>query len=945
MNALGNLRCYLWGGQGRTRMAGRFRVDLDGNGHAEVSAAKARKLRPLGEEAQPSATGQPTSPVKSAMKKSALKKAVDMEPRRRTPEVELEPQLPQEPQPPPGPAPQKVKSAMKGTKAAPPPTPLVEDKPVQAVKSALKSSLKGSPSSGLTPQPPVESPPGVSKPKSALKARSLIPAPGPEAAASAQAPNAAPSPATSHPEAEQAVQMRPVQHRRPSILRMGSTQELTDWSLRGLCNHYYYYAVQKSLWDDHVAATTSKGRRSIKVSDFALGRMGSMEWVGGTETRGSERRSLPISPAVILDEEEHAAIATEVADAMPEISPLKELMIARKPDLQKLRKLLSELPDKAKWINASLDSTPPPMPAPLFHAVAAGQWDVLELLVEVKVDVTAQYPGKSMLKGWIKPDTPLVECVKGRKGRFVGTMLGDKLDSVEALLHKAAKAQRGEVAKPDAPPLARKRTKSIQLKCSRGLMLHTQGHPNMKYELDGNFCCASLSSVRAAIDTESGEAFAIKAGSKTHDTSVKDPEAELWNEIVILRKMEHPNIIKLYETFEDETHIFMVFELCRGGELFDRLVHEGCFPERIVMRVAYQMGSAIRHLHELRICHRDIRPEAFIVADDSPLEETCVKLIDFDTAKEIVGNQPIMTKICTLHYVAPEMLTSTTGYNEKIDIWSFGVVVFVMAAGVPPFDADNELDVLRAVTSGTFSFEPDAIWKDISQDVKDLLLQLMVADPEQRLDIVQVMDHPRMTQAEVDGAFYVPSKGEHHSGGGDTGQKNIRSAFAKLVDVLSDEQIVQLRIFFRTLDDEGSGMVELADCRLQLQQMVEGAEGADELIALLGSNSLRGKVNYAMFLATMTDKRRHIRREAARAVFNTFDIDKNGNVSLYEIAQAMQKESELKGVKYGTVPPKEVQAIWVEMKEVFAQQELSDVEMAFEDFFKLLPRANLDINV
>jgi len=739
------------------------------------------------------------------------------------------------------------------------------------------------------------------------------------------------------------------------------TLEIKDpgaWSARSLCRHYFHFAGQKMLWDAHVANTTG-GRKSIKLSDFALFSNVGLQVGGEPEAakKNSEgkRKSLVSSPHVILEDDTPAVAAAPADLANSEISPMKELLLAKKPNIGKLRQLLKDMSDteRSKWIDASLDSTPPPMPAPLFHTVAAAQWDAVHLLVEFKVNVLAQYEGKSMLKGWIKPMTPLVECVKGRKGRFVGTMLGDKLEAVENLLVKAAKelesgaaaGAKEEDKKKELVPLGRKRTKSIHLKCSRGLMLHTQGHPNMKYELDDNFCKQSLSSVRAAIDTDTNQPFAIKAGSKVHEHMGGDPEALLWNEIVILRKLEHPNIIKLYETFEDDTHIFMVFELCKGGELFDRLVSMGSFCEKTVMRLAYQMGAAIRHVHELRICHRDIRPEAFMVLEEGPLDETCVKLIDFNTAKEI-SPQPLTTKICTLHYVAPEVLTSQ-GYNEKVDIWSLGVVIYVMAAGVPPFDAENELDVLKAVKAGTFSFEPEGIWEEFSSGVKDLIRALMTRDPEQRPDISTVMDLPRMTQAEDEGAMYMTAKGD----GSDKGavydhQRTIRVAFAMLSENIGDDQIIELRRIFRDLDANGSGMVNIADCRSSLVGMLNGLSGVEELRDLLASDKLSGKVNYAMFLATMTDKRRHIRREAARSVFNTFDIDKNGNVSLYEIAQALTKEKELRKEEKATVMnSKEIQAIWEEMREVFGELEYEDKELAFEDFFKQLPRANLDICV
>jgi len=273
-------------------------------------------------------------------------------------------------------------------------------------------------------------------------------------------------------------------------------------------------------------------------------------------------------------------------------------------------------------------------------------------------------------------------------------------------------------------------------------------------------------------------------------------------------------------------------------------------------------------------------------------------------------------------------------------------VIYVMAAGVPPFDAENELDVLKAVKSGTFAFEPESQWEEFSSGVKDLIKALMTRDPEQRPCINTVMELPRMTQAEDEGAMYMTAKGDDDGKSpSNDHQKNIRIAFALLSEYVGDDQITELRRVFRDLDTEGSGMVNIADCRERLVSMVDGLEGIEELKALLTSDKLSGKVNYAMFLATMTDKRRHIRREAARTVFNTFDIDKNGNVSLYEIAQALTREKELRKEEKGTVNNKEIQAIWDEMREVFGEQEYEDKELGFEDFFKQLPRANLDICV
>lgn len=160
------------------------------------------------------------------------------------------------------------------------------------------------------------------------------------------------------------------------------------------------------------------------------------------------------------------------------------------------------------------------------------------------------------------------------------------------------------------------------------------------------------------------------------------------------------------------------------------------------------------------------------------------------------------------------------------------------------------------------------------------------------------------------------------------------------------EHIAELRAMFRDLDEDSTGMVDFSECKDTVLKMLSHNPGADqELVKLLSEDKLGGKVNYAMFLATMTDKRRRIRRETARAIFNTFDIDKNWKISRYEIAQTLSKEQEVDLGKYGTLPHKELQAVWQEMKDVFGgnSAEISDVELSFEDFFKQLPSTNLEL--
>jgi Ca2+-binding EF-hand superfamily protein len=174
----------------------------------------------------------------------------------------------------------------------------------------------------------------------------------------------------------------------------------------------------------------------------------------------------------------------------------------------------------------------------------------------------------------------------------------------------------------------------------------------------------------------------------------------------------------------------------------------------------------------------------------------------------------------------------------------------------------------------------------------------------------------------------------------------IKTTFSMMAEVLSDEQVDQLRSMFNGIDEDGQGMIELEDAVEQIKSMIKDNPEAADLMKVICTGGITGRVNYLMYMATMTDRRRQLRREAARAVFNHFDIDKNGNVSLYEVAQALLKDDGIRISKVTQVSLKEIEKIWQEMRDVFVVhkgQQLSDREMSFDEFFKQLPSSSLDI--
>ena len=180
---------------------------------------------------------------------------------------------------------------------------------------------------------------------------------------------------------------------------------------------------------------------------------------------------------------------------------------------------------------------------------------------------------------------------------------------------------------------------------------------------------------------------------------IKRPEL-LTREISIMKQIDHPNIVQLYETFEDQQYIYLPMEICEGGELFDKIIELGRFSEQQASSLFLQMISAIAYLHSKEIVHRDLKPENFLFSRKGI--DSKLKLIDFGLAKSISSDRKMTTKTGTCYYVSPEILAGP--YTEKCDIWSLGVILFMMLSGYPPFDGDSDRDILESVKTGSLSF-------------------------------------------------------------------------------------------------------------------------------------------------------------------------------------------------------------------------------------------------
>ncbi|KAL7024198.1 hypothetical protein ACKWTF_012942 [Chironomus riparius] len=263
--------------------------------------------------------------------------------------------------------------------------------------------------------------------------------------------------------------------------------------------------------------------------------------------------------------------------------------------------------------------------------------------------------------------------------------------------------------------------------------------------MDGIYFVFGISSVvRRCIDKETGKEYAAKIidlGASEHNDCRQMLEATR-QEINILRQvMGHPYIIELQDVFESDAFIFLVFELCRHGELFDYLTSVVTLSEKKTRYIMRQIFEGVDYIHARNIVHRDLKPEN-ILLDDS----LNVKITDFGFARHLNDGAKLYDLCGTPGYLAPEtlkcnMFEDAPGYSREVDMWACGVIMFTLLVGCPPFWHRKQMIMLRNIMEGKYSFmSPE--WSDISEDPKDLIRKCLVVDPEKRITVREALKHP-----------------------------------------------------------------------------------------------------------------------------------------------------------------------------------------------------------
>lgn len=421
--------------------------------------------------------------------------------------------------------------------------------------------------------------------------------------------------------------------------------------------------------------------------------------------------------------------------------------------------------------------------------------------------------------------------------------------------------------------------------------------------------------VYRATNVQHGYVVALKIVSKK---AVKGNRlASLQNEINIMMIMKHDNIVRLYEALEDAQNVYFAVEICTGGELFNAIVAqpEAHFTERVAASVAKDLLEGIHYCHLQNVAHRDLKPENIILSNNTPPEAgifTEIKLIDFGLSRIYEDDTIMKSRVGTPYYIAPEVLERK--YGKECDLWSAGVIIYILLCGYPPFRGDTDKEIYEEIQSGLLEFADDPgehLWSVVSPDAIDFIQKLIVRNPSERLTAEQALEHKWIVELGPKDPQPLPATVMRRLARFAKENEFKQAAKRVIAGLLPSGEIENLTEIFKEFDVNGDGMLTLNELKIGLERKLLESTGAAEntenkTADSPGTKKLRqttvqdaqlflstldadgdGVVNIAEFVAATMKEQQYLTRQRIWQAFETFDTDGSQSLSANEVAKAL----------------------------------------------------------
>ncbi|CAF2128267.1 calcium-dependent protein kinase 9 [Brassica rapa] len=386
-------------------------------------------------------------------------------------------------------------------------------------------------------------------------------------------------------------------------------------------------------------------------------------------------------------------------------------------------------------------------------------------------------------------------------------------------------------------------------------------------------------------ENSTGKKYACKSISKKKLVTKADKD-DMRREIQIMQHLSgQPNIVEFKGAYEDEKAVNLVMELCAGGELFDRIIAKGHYSERAAASVCRQIVNVVKICHFMGVLHRDLKPENFLLSSKD--DKALIKATDFGLSVFIEEGKVYRDIVGSAYYVAPEVLRRR--YGKEVDIWSAGIILYILLSGVPPFWAETEKGIFDAILEGHIDFESQP-WPSISNSAKDLVRKMLTADPKRRISAADVLEHPWLREGgeasdkPIDSAVLSRMKQFRAM------NKLKKLALKVIAENINTEEIQGLKAMFANIDTDNSGTITYEELKEGLAKLGSKLTEA-EVKQLMDAADVdgNGSIDYIEFITATMHRHRLESDENLYKAFQHFDKDGSGYITIDELEVALKE--------------------------------------------------------
>lgn len=425
--------------------------------------------------------------------------------------------------------------------------------------------------------------------------------------------------------------------------------------------------------------------------------------------------------------------------------------------------------------------------------------------------------------------------------------------------------------------------------------------------------------------------FACKSINKSRLSSSK--VNNLLREIETLSLVDHPNIVKFYETYNDFIYFHIIMELCTGGDLFTHVSQMKNITEQEICHLIYKITSAIVHCHSLGIVHRDLKPDNILF--ESKTQFSDIKLIDFGLSRKYIKEDDLHSVVGSPHYVAPEVLNGE--YDEKCDVWSIGIITYCLLCGSPPFVSNDREEVFYKIQNETLHFNHSK-YEFVSKEAKEFIVKALQKNPKKRPTAQGLLrdkwlerefkDEINPNKVDVDmlnklNDFHKPVR-------------FIQKVFELIIKTMPNEELIKFKTMFNALDKKKIGLISeddimeaLNEYKITIQADAIRKVGTKRYSKYLTNKNSENKlmINFTSFIAAVIDKKMMYNKSRLLEVFNMFDTDKSGHITIFSLQKLFERTGKKKPFE--------------EIKEMYEELGLDETqELDFDTFCQIISNEN-----